>query len=58
MTCGHCKASVEEEVGALPGVETVDADVEAAVVTVSGDVDRSAVVEVITGIGYSVTDTA
>lgn len=24
MTCGHCVASVQEELGALPGVEAVD----------------------------------
>jgi copper chaperone len=26
MTCGHCVASVTEEVGALPGVSNVDVD--------------------------------
>lgn len=27
MTCGHCAASVREELGELPGVQAVDVDV-------------------------------
>ena len=28
MSCGHCKAAVEEEVGRVPGVDSVTADVD------------------------------
>jgi copper chaperone len=34
MTCGHCAASVTEEVGKLRGVRTVDVDVAARQVVV------------------------
>lgn len=36
MHCGHCKAAVEEEVGAVDGVEAVDVDLETKAVTVRG----------------------
>lgn len=35
MTCGHCAASVGEEVGALAGVTDVDVDVASGRVTIS-----------------------
>ncbi|MBP0644918.1 heavy-metal-associated domain-containing protein, partial [Mycobacterium tuberculosis] len=28
MTCGHCVASVEEEVSGIPGVQSVEVDLE------------------------------
>jgi copper ion binding protein len=36
MSCGHCKAAVEAELGAVAGVETVDVDLEAKRVVVHG----------------------
>jgi copper chaperone len=36
MHCGHCERAVKEEVGALPGVEAVDVDLETKLVTVRG----------------------
>ena len=35
MTCGHCVASVTEEVGALAGVEAVQVDLESGRVVVT-----------------------
>ena len=35
LTCGHCAASVREEVGALAGVTDVDVDVASGRVTIS-----------------------
>lgn len=35
MTCGHCANSVSTEVGALPGVENVQVDLDAGRVTVT-----------------------
>ena len=35
MTCGHCAASVREEVGSLAGVTDVDVDVASGRVTIS-----------------------
>jgi copper chaperone CopZ len=37
MTCGHCKAAVEEEVGRVTGVASVDVDLETKDVVVTGD---------------------
>lgn len=37
MTCGHCVASVTEEVGALPGVTDVQVELDAGRLTVTGD---------------------
>jgi copper chaperone CopZ len=37
MSCAHCKAAVEGEVGSVPGVEFVEADVESKLVVVRGE---------------------
>ena len=36
MTCGHCVASVTEEVAEVPGVHAVDVELSSGRVTVSG----------------------
>ena len=37
MSCGHCKSAVEGELGRLPGVESVTADVDTKLVVVRGE---------------------
>ena len=37
MTCAHCKAAVEDEVGRVPGVDSVNADVDTKLVVVRGE---------------------
>lgn len=37
MTCGHCAASVSEEVGTIVGVQRVDVDVASGRVTVTSE---------------------
>lgn len=37
MHCGHCKAAVEQEVGQVPGVEWVEADLDSKLVVVRGE---------------------
>jgi copper chaperone len=37
MTCGHCVASVTEEVSEVPGVTDVSVSLEDGTVTVTGD---------------------
>jgi copper chaperone len=37
MSCGHCTAAVEEEVGRVPGVESVKADLDSKLVVVRGN---------------------
>ncbi len=54
MTCGHCKKAVEEEVGAIDGVTAVEANVEAKIVTVTGDnVSEDAVATAVEEAGYT-----
>ena len=54
MTCGHCVASVTEEVQEVPGVENVDVVLETGVLTVtsSSDVDDEAVRKAVEEAGY------
>jgi copper chaperone len=54
MTCGHCVASVREEVGEVPGVSGVDVDLLAGrvVVTAERPVDDAAVRAAVEEAGY------
>ena len=54
MTCGHCVASVTEEVQEVPGVEDVDVVLETGVLTVtsSADLDDDAVRKAVEEAGY------
>ena len=55
MTCGHCKMSVEGEVGKLAGVASVAVDLDSKLVTVHGDaLDRDAIVAAIDEAGFEV----
>lgn len=53
MTCGHCQAAVETEVGAVPGVTGVDVDLSTGRVEVHGDADDGAVRAAIEEAGYA-----
>ncbi len=53
MTCNHCKQSVTEEVDQVAGVESVDVDLGAKLVTVIGeDLDDPALRRAIEKAGY------
>ena len=53
MSCGHCKASVTEEVSAVSGVEAVDVDLETKLVTVRGEsLDDATLREAIADAGF------
>jgi copper chaperone len=52
ISCEHCKTVIEDDVGALDGVESVEVDVEAQTVDVDGEVDPAAVEAAITAAGY------
>ncbi len=54
MTCGHCVASVKEEVTALPGVADVQVELESGQLTVTGDAasDADAVRRAVEDAGY------
>jgi copper chaperone len=53
MSCGHCEASVKEELSGVAGVESVDVDLETKLVTVSGSsLDDAALRAAIGEAGY------
>jgi copper chaperone len=55
MTCSHCVLSVREEVVEVAGVSTVDVDLAAGRITVTGqDVDDEAVRQAVAEAGYEV----
>ncbi|QHE69867.1 Copper chaperone [Rhodococcus sp. WAY2] len=56
MTCNHCVASVSEEIGAIPGVTSVDVDLATGKVVIGSttDLDPRAVADAVEEAGYSV----
>ena len=54
MTCGHCVASVTEEVSEVPGVESVDVTLETGALTVTSaePVDDAAIRAAVEEAGY------
>ncbi|MGZ5399394.1 MAG: heavy-metal-associated domain-containing protein [Nocardioides sp.] len=57
MTCGHCVASVTEEVSEVPGVDQVDVVLESGILTVTSaePVDAAAVRTAVEEAGYRLT---
>ena len=53
ISCDHCKRAIEDHVTPLPGVETVNVDVAAKTVTVTGGGD-AAVEAAIVEAGYAI----
>lgn len=58
MTCNHCKMRVEKALQAVSGVQSVDVNIDAKEVVVTGDADRKQLVMAIQMAGYSVEDKA
>jgi copper chaperone len=60
MTCGHCKATLTKEIGALDGVLSVDVNLGAGQVTVttSGEPDDALLAKVVDDAGYELTGRA
>lgn len=56
MTCGHCVAAVQQEVGEIPGVTGVDVDLATGVVAIAseGELDPTAVAAAVDEAGYEV----
>ena len=59
MTCGHCVRSVQEELGALPGVTDVQVDLVAGgtsqvTITSTGPLSDVDVSDAVTEAGYSI----
>ena len=58
MTCGHCAASVTEEIDEVPGVESVTVDHAAGTAVVTGDVDDAAIAAAVEEAGYALAGRA
>jgi copper ion binding protein len=55
VSCEHCQRAIEGEVSQVDGVESVDVDLDAKTVTVSGEpLDGLAIVAAIDEAGYEV----
>ena len=55
ISCDHCRVAITGEVGQVSGVRSVDVDLNAKLVRVSGtDLDPAAVVDAIDEAGYDV----
>ena len=55
VSCGHCRTAITNEVGPLPGVESVEVDLDAKTVTVTGEpLDERAIIAAIDDAGYEV----
>jgi copper chaperone len=55
VSCEHCRAAITREVSSVPGVASVEVDLAAKAVTVSGEpLDERAIVAAIDEAGYEV----
>ncbi len=53
MSCEHCRVAITDEVSGVPGVDSVEVDLDAKLVRVGGtDVDESAVIDAVDEAGY------
>lgn len=58
ISCDHCKATIEGEVGRLEGITEVSVDITAKRVTVVGETEDAVVRAAIEDAGYEVTSGA
>jgi copper chaperone CopZ len=54
MTCGHCVASVERALGAVPGVTVLSVEIGRAEADVAAGTDRAALVAAVEDAGFDV----
>ena len=52
MTCGHCRASVESALSALPGAGRITVDLPARRVDVSGPIAADTIIAALDEIGF------
>ncbi len=56
MSCAHCAAMVEKNLGKLPGVDSVQVDLAGGSATITGTPDMAQVREVVTELGFEPLD--
>ncbi len=52
MACQHCKNNVEKHLAKVPGVESVEVNLDKAVATVSGNAEPKEIIDAIELAGY------
>lgn len=56
VSCAHCQSAITNEVGRVEGVESVDVDLDAKTVRISGEgLDEQALIAAIDEAGYEVS---
>ncbi|WP_109507753.1 heavy-metal-associated domain-containing protein [Nocardioides speluncae] len=57
MTCGHCVASVNEEVAEIPGVQSVEVDLASGALDITSEnaLERAAVETAVREAGYALS---
>ena len=55
MTCGHCKASVESALSALPQTGTITVDLAAKTATISGSASPESLIRALDAVGFPAT---
>jgi copper chaperone len=57
MSCGHCKATVEAALAAVPGAQDIVVDLGARTVSVAGDVPTEILLYALDAAGYPASQT-
>lgn len=52
MSCGHCRASVEQALGQLPGVEKISVDLTRRTAKIEGPASPAALIAALDRIGF------
>ncbi len=52
MTCGHCKAAVQEALESIDGSQNVSVDLDAGLATIEGNVDPQVLIAAVAEEGY------
>lgn len=52
MACQHCKNNVEKQLAKVPGVESVEVNLDKAIAIVSGNVEPQEIIDAIQLAGY------
>jgi copper chaperone len=55
MTCGHCKASVEQALSRVAGAGTISVDLAARTATVSGAASAESLIRALDEVGFPAT---
>ena len=55
MHCNHCRGSVMRAVGSLPGVDSVEVDLQSGTMTVTGTATPQAIAQAVEALGFTIT---